>query len=349
MIYSLDDVLESILVLISNERSKIRNEKINLINDKDKFKEKCELDLLHHQKDIANWKVNYEKAHNLNKNSEIIDLDIGGTELVTTTKATLTQYPESVLAAMFSGRYELPIHNGRVFIDRNGKGFSLLLQYLRNKKIPYFDNDIDKQYFLDEIDYWNIPDPDIKINKISAFEFDKNYCAETLRLEDNGKIINKHNVQHGIVFCKPGMDEENSYIEIKVNISIPCRGKSHLFIGVVDKSKYKYEHLLSSFWKDSMSSYYWDVWNTKLIKIDENGVQVGTIFGYGCQCEEFGTRFGIRYNQKEKTIEFFKNGANLGVAFRNVPSGMSPALDIWFESGNVEILKYTFPDNNSFL
>lgn len=26
-------------------------------------------------------------------------------------------------------------------------------------------------------------------------------------------------------------------------MNIPCRGKSHLFIGLVDKSKYKYEHL----------------------------------------------------------------------------------------------------------
>lgn len=26
-------------------------------------------------------------------------------------------------------------------------------------------------------------------------------------------------------------------------MSIPCRGKSHLFIGLVDKTKYKYENL----------------------------------------------------------------------------------------------------------
>ncbi len=43
--------------------------------------------------------------------------------------------------------------------------------------------------------------------------------------------------------------------------------------------------LVSTFWKDSPSSFYWDVWNTKLIKTDENGVQTGSIIGYGCQCE----------------------------------------------------------------
>ena len=75
-------------------------------------------------------------------------------------------------------------------------------------------------------------------------------------------------------------------------MNIPCRGKSHLFIGLVDRSKYKYENLgkmklnkVSTFWKDSPSSFYWDVWNTKLIKTDDNGIQVGSINGYGCQCE----------------------------------------------------------------
>ena len=78
-------------------------------------------------------------------------------------------------------------------------------------------------------------------------------------------------------------------------MTMPARGKSHLFIGLVDKSKYKPEYLsnlnhhlfyiVSTFWKDSPSSYYWDVWNYKLIKTDENGVQTGTSGGYGCHCE----------------------------------------------------------------
>lgn len=42
---------------------------------------------------------------------------------------------------------------------------------------------------------------------------------------------------------------------------------------------------MSTFWKDCPSSYYWDVWNTKLIKTDENGLQIASIGGYGCQCE----------------------------------------------------------------
>ncbi len=78
-------------------------------------------------------------------------------------------------------------------------------------------------------------------------------------------------------------------------MTMPARGKSHLFIGLVDKLKYRPEFLsklnklkfnkVSTFWKDSPGSYYWDVWNYKLIKTDENGVQTGTCSGYGCHCE----------------------------------------------------------------
>ena len=101
-------------------------------------------------------------------------------------------------------------------------------------------------------------------------------------------------------------------------MNIPSRGKSHLFIGLVDKIKYKKDMLISTFWKDNPSSYYWDVWNTKLIKTDENGVQLGSVSGYGCLCEgkifyhhlEYETIIGIKYDHKMKNVCFFKNGIN---------------------------------------
>jgi hypothetical protein len=48
--------------------------------------------------------------------------------------------------------------------------------------------------------------------------------------------------------------------------------------------------------------------------------------------------FGIYYNSQNKTIEFYKDYVNLGVAFRNVPNGLTQSLDIWFELGYVEIM-----------
>lgn len=59
----------------------------------------------------------------------------------------------------------------------------------------------------------------------------------------NFKFNYKIGPQHGIVFCKNNLDINTPYIEFKINMNIPCRGKSHLFIGLVDKTKYKIENL----------------------------------------------------------------------------------------------------------
>lgn len=76
--------------------------------------------------------------------SDIIDLEVGGTHKLTTTKSTLTKYKNSVLAAMFSGKHELSFHKGRVFIDRDGQSFTHVISFLRTGKMPAFDSPIDE-------------------------------------------------------------------------------------------------------------------------------------------------------------------------------------------------------------
>jgi len=358
---NLDNYLETVAFLINNEKSKLKNDKLNLLKSKEEFKEKCQKQILHHEKELVNFSQSLEIAKKLEcEDDEIIDLNIGGTEKISTNKRNLIKFPNSALAKMFSGRHKLIKHENRIFIDRDGKTFLLLLSYLRNDEIPNFENEKIKENFIEELDFWQIPFNDVNnknnnlnINKEiklkSVFNFDRNWCAETLNIENNGKIIKKQNIQHGIVFCTPQFSEKNFYIEFKVVINIPCRGKSHLFLGLVDKTNYRYENLLSTFWKDCPSSFYWDVWNTKLIKTDQNGIQVGTLSGYGCQCQDNETKLAICYNYKMKTIEFYKNNSNIGIAFRNVPPGLTPSLDIWFESGTVEILNSVAPGDFNYL
>jgi hypothetical protein len=269
--------------------------------------------------------------------TEFIDLNIGGTYKITTSKQTLQKYPNSLLSLLFEDKSKLQIYNNRIFIDRDGKSFMNLLFYLRNNKIPYFENEKDKKNFFDELEFWQIPYIN-KGKKKSIMTFDINWCAQTLQIDSSLIKLNKNNIQHGIVFCKPALDENNSYIEFKITIKTPSKNKSHLFIGVVDKKKYDLSKLISTFWKDSPSSFYWDTWTTKLIKTDDKGCQVGSICGYGCQCQSNETFLAMKYNYSDKTLTYFKNGVNLGVAFRNVPSGLTPSLDIWFEEGYVEIM-----------
>ena len=58
-------------------------------------------------------------------------LDVGGVRY-STTYATLTLYPDSMLGRMFGGGLPLKINrDGAVFIDRNGVLFEHILDFLR--------------------------------------------------------------------------------------------------------------------------------------------------------------------------------------------------------------------------
>ena len=69
----------------------------------------------------------------------MIKLNVGGT-LFTTTVATLTKYPDSMLAAMFNPESERPPaekdDNGNFFMDRDPRAFEYILQFLRNARLP---------------------------------------------------------------------------------------------------------------------------------------------------------------------------------------------------------------------
>ena len=65
----------------------------------------------------------------------IIELNVGGHRF-TTTLRTLTKDPDSMLAAMFSGRHEIErCKDSAFFIDRDGTHFRFILNYLRNGEL----------------------------------------------------------------------------------------------------------------------------------------------------------------------------------------------------------------------
>ena len=65
----------------------------------------------------------------------IVKLDVGGQHF-TTSLQTLTRDPNSMLAAMFSGRHEVQTtEDGSFFIDRDGTYFRFILNYLRNGEL----------------------------------------------------------------------------------------------------------------------------------------------------------------------------------------------------------------------
>ena len=87
---------------------------------------------------------------------QIVKLDISGT-FYNVSLRTLTTIPGSSLRLMFSdGTDSLEKVDGRVFIERNGKVFGLLLDFLRESMIPIFKNQYLRTQFELEIEYWQM-------------------------------------------------------------------------------------------------------------------------------------------------------------------------------------------------
>ena len=87
-------------------------------------------------------------------------LSVGGYEF-TTTVTTLRNEPDpSLFNAMFSGRHDLkPDKDGRYFIDRDGRHFHDILNYLRDRTFNYHAENPDYQYLIElraEAEYYGL-------------------------------------------------------------------------------------------------------------------------------------------------------------------------------------------------
>lgn len=378
----LNEAFDYLYFAVLQEKGKNRKIKFSIDIDRIEFSNQLSGELDIYQSDLALFDKTVAMVEEklICSSQELVEIELANGRKLVASTLTLCKYPESKLAKTIIKSFNsnnneenskisnitkqnISDNNIRslkhVVIRREPTIFELLISFLRNDNLPYFKDYNQECLLIEEAIYWGIPINDkIRLSKLilnmglarsNIFQFDPQWCASTLKLvfKHQYNVIEKHEGQHGIAFSKLKLDEVNDYIQYRVQIKIPSTTNSHLFIGLVDKSKYKAEYLsksyfiyhkASSYWKDSPSSYYWDVWNGKLIKTNERGNQVGSMSGYGCLCEpEFNTSVGIKYNFKQKTIVFYKNGINQGIAFRNVPSGLTPSIDIWFVYGSVEI------------
>ena len=149
----------SILTLLSNERKKIKESQESvekMRKDYNKYKKK-ELEKL--DKEKKELKYLY-KLYNGAEESDILELNIGGTHQITTTRGTLIKYKNSALAVLFSGLHPLPMIGDKIFIDREGEQFIDLVNFLRTGKFPIVKDKDEENKFKDELDFWKITIPE---------------------------------------------------------------------------------------------------------------------------------------------------------------------------------------------
>ena len=94
---------------------------------------------------------------NLSQFKQRVKLNVGGKKFETTL-TTLTTYPDSMLGAMFSGRHEVPPdEEGCVFIDRDGKHFGTILNFLRTGTLDMPSSTKAVSELKREMEYYQLP------------------------------------------------------------------------------------------------------------------------------------------------------------------------------------------------
>jgi len=88
----------------------------------------------------------YESKHpSYGTDTDILQLNVGGSTSISVRRSTLTQFPDTLLAATFSGRWDESMEkdrDGNIFIDQDPENFLLLVNYLRlrmnnqSRKVP---------------------------------------------------------------------------------------------------------------------------------------------------------------------------------------------------------------------
>ena len=115
---NLDEIFENLNYFLTTEKKRIKTEKETLNKTIQNFLEFNSSE----KRKITKEQINYLKNKRIaidmiTNNDDIIDLDIGGTCFISTSRQTLTKYPNSILAKMFTAN-KAPTHKGKIFIDR---------------------------------------------------------------------------------------------------------------------------------------------------------------------------------------------------------------------------------------
>jgi len=129
------------------------------------------------------------------KDGELVRLNVGGKEFSTTVD-TLTKLGKSeYLTALFAGKFGVRLDNdGRVFLDRDGERFRLVLNYLRCGTVHIKEDDLQSMHeVLEEAEFFGVNDlVDLLRTMIKEAEIRREKQREEEDKQMYAKIMSAH-------------------------------------------------------------------------------------------------------------------------------------------------------------
>ncbi|KAL0479377.1 BTB/POZ domain-containing protein [Acrasis kona] len=277
--------------------------------------------------------------------NEVLTLNVGG-YFYTTARGTLMKPIHRQSVSSFQDILNNDVikdSKGRIFIDRDGKNFGFILNYVRNDgdmsktQLPWGDPRLIQEIQLDA-EFFGLlelaqscSDYFVRRRKV----FNTNNCHRSLSIGENGIQLRclqsqpRQKSWYSVRMNEPLITSEETqqrfdqssltsvdinYIEILLDNTT---NQSNVVLGV---SKSQASYFLSP-WRvgDTDYSYGYHVSSAKKIHRKQE-----VTFGERCGR---GDRIGMHYDWRKNTLHYFKNGRPLGCAFSDIDLGRS--TDRW--------------------
>jgi hypothetical protein len=171
--------------------------------------------------------------------NDIIELNVGGHKL-TTKRSTLCQVKGSLLASMFSGRWEDSLErdkDGAIFFDFNPQYFLVILEYLRAKKIatPEHPAPLPKvaedqaESFNNLLEYLGLSDEIVPAEKVPSEKFNQ-HSSNVVTLQEGGTVaVHGPNNGHSYVLGKNVYQQGTVRLKMKLE---SFQGNYSMFVGI---------------------------------------------------------------------------------------------------------------------
>ena len=220
---------EDLLAKFDDLVKRFRNE-FNDIIEGERAKMKAELDAYNAEKQRM-------KAVEVSDN-DIIELNVGGHKL-TTKISTLCQVEGSLLASMFSGRWEDSLErdkDGAIFFDFNPQYFLVILEYLRAKKIATPENpaplpkvaEDQAKSFNNLLGYLGLSDEIVPPEIIPSEKF--NQHSSGVSLDESGKVT-VHGTYTGVEYALGEIFYQQGTVHLKMKLE-SFQNNRWIFVGI---------------------------------------------------------------------------------------------------------------------